>query len=133
MDFPDPVVALRDYAVSKSYLKDSPSLRRRRLGFERSLLSTEARQNFWQGAFTFFGLLAYGFACGPLILTATQQLSPQFAALLSVLTVPLGGYLTAICVQESSQLRHAMRLVKAQNDLARSYELVDGRDDDERD
>jgi hypothetical protein len=133
MDFPDPVVALSDYAFSRGYLKDTPSLKRRRLDFERSLFSTEARQLFWSRAFTFIAIFSYSCAFAPLFFGTMQQISLQLAALFSILTVPLGLFLSVTFTREAFQLRHAARLVKTQNDLALSYELVDDRDDDERD
>jgi hypothetical protein len=133
MDFPDPVVALSDYAVSRGYLKDTPSLKRRRLDFDRSLFSTEARRIFWRRTFSALALFYYIFAFIPLFFGTLELISLRLAALLSLFTVPLGIFLTAIFVREAFQLRHAMRLVKTQNDLALSYELVDDRDDDERD
>lgn len=133
MDFPDPVVALTDYGFSRGYLKDTPLLKRRRLDFERSWFSTEARQHFWSRTFTILAIFSYSCAFAPLLLGTMQQITVQFAALFSILTVPLGLFLSFILTREAFQLRHAMRLVKTQNDLALSYELVDDRDDDERD
>lgn len=133
MDFPDPVIALGDYAFSRGYLKDTPPLKRRRLAFERLLFSTEARQLFWIRTFTFLAISSYSCAFAPLLFGTMQQITLQFAALFSIFTVPLGLFLSFIFTREAFQLRHAMRLVKTQNDLALSYELVDDRDDDERD
>lgn len=133
MDFPDPVVALNDYAVSRGYLKDTPSLKGRRLDFERSFFSTEARRIFWRQIFSSLALIFYIFAFTPLFFGTMELISLRLAALLSIFTVPLGFFLTFIFVREAFQLRHAMRLVKTQNDLALSYEFVDNRDDDDRD
>ena len=108
MDFPDPVIALSDYAVSKGYLKDIPTLNRRRLDFKRPMFSTEARRNFWHRAFTFLGISFYTFACAPLLFGAMEKISFQLVALFSILTVPSGVILTVIFVREAFQLRHAM-------------------------
>ena len=133
MDFADPVDALNDYSFSKSYLKDTPSLNRRRLNFASRFLSTEKKQIIWRWTFFAGSLAFYIFAFTPLFFATLELMSVRDAGYISILTFPIGIFLTVALLRESIQIRRAMHLIKNQNKLALTYEHVDDRDDDERD
>lgn len=133
MDFPDPVEALSNYSFSKGYIKDIPLLKRRRLIFSSRFLSTERRQKFWRYAFSGGALLSYIFTFAPLFFGTLELISLTLAGYLSIVTFPLGLFLTFTLLRESIQIKRAMHLIETQNHLALSYEYVDERDDDEKD
>lgn len=125
----DPVLALQDYILSKSYLSHTPGPSKRQLSFSAGLISTHKRRQFCSVSYFVGFVIFYIAGFSPFYLWVFGEISPRLATVLSVLTLPIGLFLAIVFGREFRQLRGAMRLVKNQNDEADRDEPAD----DERD
>lgn len=116
MEMPDPVESLSDYAMSKSYLKDTPSLQTKRLGFANRFLANEVWRRATTYTYSFISFFFYLLAFTPLFLGSLSQIPIPTAGYLSIVTFPFGIYWTIVFVREGVQLKKATRLIKAQNE-----------------
>jgi len=130
MSFVDPVTALQDYAIGQSYLKHSPDLQQRQLGFGGPFLVTHERRKLWFiGMVTGF-MSSYFIAVAPYFLWLLRIISASTAIGWSVITVPTFLYSAFMFAKEARQIRAAMRLVKVQNDKADRDEIIESDDRD---
>jgi len=118
MNFRDPVTALEDYEISKGYLQKIESAGLLQLSFDRTFLwSTEKRRKLIGTAYLTCAIIFYFLAFTPWFFLTIGKISVPVAINLTVVSMPIGITVTVIAAREFMQLRRAIRLIHAQNQL----------------
>ncbi|SFM63983.1 hypothetical protein [Rugamonas rubra] len=118
MSLTDPVVALQDYVISKSYLKHVPGTSKRQLDFSGSPFATHERRQAWSLVYAAGFVVAYLVAVTPIIFWMIDKISSSVAIALMTTIFPVSMYVAITLAREVRQIRAGMRLIQAQNEQA---------------
>lgn len=116
MSFVDPVSALQDYVVGKSYLEHSATSAK--LEFVGWMVVTHKRRRLWSVAMMAGAFVSYIITVAPYFLWLFALISSKVAISLAAIISPGFVYATAMFAIEARRINTAVRLVKAQDSQA---------------